>query len=178
MKDIVKLGLILMLVCAVAAFSLAYTNDVTSKVIAENERLAKLAEIEKVFPNAANSEDKTVEGIVGTLVYNEAGELMGVMAQGESKEGYSGSILFDLAVNAEGEIVALTNIRHSETPGLGAKITEEGFRNQFKGKTAADAFTVGQDIDVISGATVSSRAMASGVKNSLENIVTRFLGGE
>jgi electron transport complex protein RnfG len=177
MKDILKLGLILMLFCAIAAFSLAYTNDVTSKVIAENERLAKLAEIEKVFPNAANSEDKTVEGNVGTLVYNEAGELVGVMAQGESN-GYGGTILFDLAVNGEGEIVALTNIRHSETPGLGAKITEEGFRNQFTGKTEADAFAVGQDIDAISGATVSSKAMASGVKDSLKNIVTRFLGGE
>lgn len=177
MKDIVRLGITLMVFCAVAAGALAYTNQVTSKVIAENERRAKVAQMQELFPTVENLEDRTVEGQSGTLGFDAAGKLVGVIAEART-EGYGGTIRFSLAVDGEGKIVQLKIIDHAETPGLGAKITEEGFRNQFVGKTVDSPLTAGQDIDIIAGATVSARAMANGVKKALQDITTRFLGAE
>jgi len=170
MKDIVKLAVTLMVICAVAAGALAVTNNVTSKVIAENERLAKVAEMQKLFPTVAELEDRTVDGQSATLGFDADGNQVGVLAEGRA-EGYGGVIRFNLALDGEGKIVGLNIIEHSETPGLGARITEEGYRNQYKGLSAESDFK----LDAISGATVSSRAMENGVKKAAQDISVRFL---
>ena len=61
----------------------------------------------------------------------------------------------------------------AETPGLGMKVQEESFYSQFQGKLV-DAFNVvknppaaDDEIEAISGATISSKAMANGVNAAL-----------
>lgn len=49
----------------------------------------------------------------------------------------------------------------------GEEITDARFRRQFQGKTAKDAVRAGEDIDVVTGATISSRSMAIGVRRAL-----------
>jgi electron transport complex protein RnfG len=61
-------------------------------------------------------------------------------------------------------------LSHKETPGLGARVTEETFTNNFKGKAITETFKVKKDngiIDGISGATISSRAVCAAVEKSL-----------
>ena len=49
----------------------------------------------------------------------------------------------------------------------GEEITDPRFRKQFQGKRAQDAVRAGVDVDVVTGATISSRAMAVGVRRAL-----------
>jgi len=175
MKEIVKLGVILMLICGLAAGSLAYVNDITSKVIAEREAREKVARMQQIFPDAVSLEDKTVEGQEATLALDAAGQVVGLLTEG-SIAGYAGPITFSLAVDGEGKVVSVGVISHSETPGIGDKIEQQSFLDQFTGKTAADTLTVGQDIDNISGATASVKALTNGVRQTLPATVARFLG--
>ncbi|MDW7651266.1 MAG: FMN-binding protein, partial [Bacillota bacterium] len=132
-----------------------------------------IAELRQLFPDLEDFEEKEVDGRSGIVATDASGNVVGVLAEGRT-EGYAGTIRFNLGVNAAGEIVGLSIIQHSETAGLGSKITEEAFRNQFIGLSAGDDF----DVDNISGATVSTRAMESGVEKELGEIMVRFMGAE
>jgi electron transport complex protein RnfG len=175
MKEIVRLAIILMLITGLAAGSLAYVNQITSQVIAEREAQKKIALIRQIFPEAARFEDKTKDGLTATLAFDAADQMVGLLTEG-SAAGYGGLITFSLAVDAAGKIVSVGIVSHTETPGIGDKIEERAFLDQFTGKTAADPLTVDQDIDNISGATASVEAMADGVRQTLPATVSRFLG--
>ncbi len=177
MKEIARLGLILMLICAVAAGSLSYVNGITSAIIADREEKEKIAQMQKLFPDVATLEDKTVDGMTATIGLDGAGKMVGLLAEART-EGYAGTIRFTLAVDGSGKIVGVNILSQSETPGLGDKIKEPAFLSQFVGKTGKDPITAGQDIDILAGATVSTRAMASGVKKALAEILVRFMGAE
>jgi electron transport complex protein RnfG len=164
-----------MLISGLAAGSLAYVNDVTSTVIAERQTREKIARMQQIFPGAARLEDRTVEGQTATLAFDAADKVVGLLTEG-SVAGYGGPITFSLAVDGEGKVVSVGVVSHTETPGIGDKIKQQPFLDQFTGKTAADALTVGQDIDNISGATVSASALANGVRQTLPVAVSRFLG--
>lgn len=171
MKDIVKLGITLMIICAVAAGMLAYTNQVTSVVIAEREYEKTVNQLKELFPTLTDFETKEVDGRSAIVATDANGNVVGVLAEGTAG-GYGGDIRFNLGVDAEGKIVGLSILSHSETAGLGAKITEEWFWKQFIGKSTSDAPF---DVDNISGATVSTKAMEGGVEKELKEIVLRFL---
>ncbi len=176
MKDVIRLAFVLMVICAVAAGALAYTNTVTSEIIATREREEKIAQMQGLFPTMDDFADVEKDGRTATIAYS-GGQTVGVMYEGRT-EGYGGTIRFNLAVDGDGKIVNLTILSHSETPGLGDKILAESFRNQFVGKTSDDPISVGQDIDNITGATVSVRAVAVGVKSELQQIMVSFMGAE
>ncbi|HHX73626.1 MAG TPA: FMN-binding protein [Firmicutes bacterium] len=172
MKEILRLGLILMVICAVSAGALAYTNQVTSEIIEKRLYEEKIALLQELFPTVDTFEDKEADGRTATIGYDADGNLVGILAEGKTN-GYGGEIRFNLGIDGEGKLVSLTIVSHSETAGLGSKIEEESYRNQFLGKTLADSF----DVDNISGATISSVAVENGVKKEMEAILTAF-GGE
>jgi len=175
MKEIVRLAIILMLITGLAAGSLAYVTQITSQVIAEREAQEKMGLIQKLIPEAARFEEKTIDGLTAMLALDAAGQAVGLLTEG-SAAGYGGPITFSLAVDGAGKIVSVGVTSHTETPGIGDIIAERSFLDQFTGKTAADPLTVGQDIDHITGATVSVEAMADGVRQVLPATVSRFLG--
>ena len=169
MKEVLRLGLILMLICAVSAGLLSYTNQVTSAIIEERIAAEKIALMQELFPEVTTTEDKTVDGRTATVGYNAAGEVVGILAEGKAG-GYGGDIRFNLAIDGTGTLVKLTIVSHAETAGLGSLIEEESYRAQFEGKTVNDSF----DVDNISGATITSVAMENGVKKEMEEILLRF----
>ena len=75
------------------------------------------------------------------------------------KQGFAGPVYVELALDGEGKIteIAIGDDRFSETSGFGAKAREEAFYGQYIGKTGQ--LTLGQDIDAISGATITSTAV-------------------
>jgi electron transport complex protein RnfG len=90
-----------------------------------------------------------------------------------SGKGYGGNIGIMVAFNIEkDELAGIGVTTHSETPGLGARSkTDPSFRAQFKGKSINKPVKVrpeGGDIDALSGATVTSKGVCSGVNNSIE----------
>ena len=85
--------------------------------------------------------------------------------------GYKGKIGVMVGFDLESNIISGIGIlTHQETPGLGARISETAFTDNFKGKSIDEAFKVKQDggnIDGVSGATISSRAVCSAVAKAI-----------
>ena len=96
-----------------------------------------------------------------------------------SGKGYSSTIEMVVGVDLAGALTGISIVSQQETPGLGAKITEvrygesePWFQMQFKGKTCSQLSLDkdGGDIDGITGATISSRAVTYGVRSALEKL--------
>ncbi len=87
------------------------------------------------------------------------------------KEGFEGPIEAVVIVDDEGKIVGITigeNASFSETQGIGTKVREPAFTDQFIGKTGP--FEIGKNIDVISGATWSSKGAVDAVNAAIESL--------
>ena len=84
--------------------------------------------------------------------------------------GSQGNIEMMVGVDAEGAVTGVSIVKNSETSGIGSKVmsNENGVLDQFIGKSAADGMlSVGKNVDAISGATVSSRGVTTGVNAAL-----------
>lgn len=92
------------------------------------------------------------------------------------KKGYSGHIEMLVGISKLGRIEDLKILNHKETPMYTEEIEQEGFLGQFKGKNYEDAFIVGKDVDGVTHATISSRAVAETLKASLDKMEGVFLG--
>ncbi len=179
MRDIIRLILVLTLVCIVAAVALARVYEFTKGPITEQRRLARLKAVESVLPDHENQPDQdTIEvsldnGGTKTVYLGLSGnKINGLAFEIRNNEGYGGEIVAMLGLNPEGEICGVEIVRHGETPGLGAKITNPEFRLQFKGKSLENTnFKLkkdGGDLDQVTGATISPRAIVKGIREGLE----------
>jgi electron transport complex protein RnfG len=92
-------------------------------------------------------------------------------------EGYGGLIHVMVGINLQGEVSGVEVLEHLETPGLGAKIEEASFTDQFKGKSLANSLLVngnlavkkdGGDLDALTGATISPRGVANAASAGLK----------
>ena len=153
--DFVMPIVVLLLICLVMSGLLAGTNFITEPIITEgNLARAEQARID-ALPEADGFAklDVALEGSTVTEV-NEATNGAGYVFMVETTGyGAKGSLQIICSINSEGKIVSTNTLAHDETPGLGTKVTEDGFRAQFVGKDASM-----QGVDTISGATISSGA--------------------
>ncbi|MGB3976231.1 MAG: RnfABCDGE type electron transport complex subunit G [bacterium] len=88
-----------------------------------------------------------------------------------TSEGYSGDIRFLMGINIRGEITSFQILESSETPGMGSMASDESFWKQFIGKSL-ETYTFkaevdGGDVDVITGSTVTTRAISRGLEKGL-----------
>jgi len=195
MISINRLVFVLVFVAAVSALLLAQLDTITGPKIKQSRIDFKLKMVKKVLPpydNDPNKDRQVVStevtgpahvkvekdaesGKEGVLVYPayKDGKLVGRAFAVTSHEGYSGDIDLLVGVDPEGAITGLEVINHSETPGLGAKIVSEKTwlgKKELVGRTLADSIEVKKDggqIDTISGATISPRAVCKAVKAGL-----------
>lgn len=86
------------------------------------------------------------------------------------ERGYGGPMEIIIFIDKEGKIKNINVIKHSETLDYAAGITKEDFLSQFKGKSWTNKLILGEDINAVTQATVSSAAAAGIVKKSLEKI--------
>lgn len=178
MKDTLKLILVLALICAVAGCLLAWVHKITLKPIADTERRVKNEAMKEVLPEHDNDplSDKVEIDDAGTLwVFNVArngGEFAGVAFESTTSKGYGGNITIMVGINASDELQALKILKQKETPGLGAKINDPEWRAQFAGKSISGTkWSVKKDqgdIDQITAATISSRAVSAAIKSGLD----------
>ncbi len=170
MKDALKLVLILFLVCGIAAGSLAFVNAGTRDRIAEFARIEKMEALKRVFPEA-ESFAETTPGKTWDAV--KAGGKIGSVFL-TSIQGYSGPIEIIFGMDAQGVLTGVQVLSHTETPGLGAKITTDKFLDQYKGKARAQVALKKDDpsngaIDAISAATISSRAVTKAIRAAMDS---------
>jgi electron transport complex protein RnfG len=83
--------------------------------------------------------------------------------------GYSSEIVMLVGVDPELRVKGMKILSQRETPGLGANVEKPKFQKQFIGKGVKDTIEPKKDIDAITGATISSRAVCEGVKTVLKD---------
>ena len=162
MNDILKLGVRLFLFSLIAAAALAVTNEVTKGPIAEQKLAAKKAALSTVLPGCEYEQiefENLAEGSELDEIFvgkDASGEIKGY-ALSASPQGYGGEIPITMGVSTEGHVTQVYVGALQETAGLGSRVGEDAFKEQFIG-IAADPDTLRTDVDKISGASVSSGA--------------------
>lgn len=184
--------LFMAIVTALFTFVLAFLNYSTADQIEFNEKteLRKKIlyvfdvepesgapeEVEKIF-NDRIEETEVDDDIIYTLKSND--EVLGY-AFPVRGAGLWGSILGYVSVSADySEIIGLDFISHSETPGLGGRIEEEPYKEQFRGLKLANGdndYIVykpapGGNVDAISGATLTSQSVGNFLNKDIEKFI-------
>lgn len=182
MKDMLRLMVVLTSICFVAALALSQVYELTKEPIAHQKRLEVLRAIRVVLPEIDNEPDQDVVRLsvseTGAATRERTffrgrlnGDIVGVAFVAESREGYGGDIEIMLGLDPQGSILGVEVLSHRETPGLGAKIVERSFLEQFAGRSLENTKWAvekdGGDIDQITGATVSPRAVLKAVEKGL-----------
>ena len=167
---ILRLTVTLLLICAAVAAVLAGVNAITKDKIAAIQEQKTQDAIAVVLPGVSNVEELPLGGDAGivTAVY-AAGEGYAVQV---APNGFDGAITMMVGIS-EGQVTGISVISHTETPGLGAVAAAnnakgEAFRGQFAGQSGTLA--VGDQIDGMSGATITSKAVVTGVNAALEYV--------
>jgi electron transport complex protein RnfG len=103
----------------------------------------------------------------------ENGKLVGSAIRSFSKNGYGGLIWIMVGLEPDGKIKDVAVVEHKETPGLGSKMSDPSFKNQFMdldpSKTSLEVKKDGGDIDAITAATISSRAFCDAVQMAVNS---------
>ena len=183
-KYIIKLTVTLFVTCVIVAGLLGLVNSVTCGPIAEINKAKTEAAMKAVVADPENSTFSEALEITGdmTAAASSAGatvtEAYEAQAGGSTigyalkivASGSQGNIEMMVGVDAEGAVTGVSIVKNSETSGIGSKVmsNENGVLDQFIGKSAADGMlSVGKNVDAISGATVSSRGVTTGVNAAL-----------
>ena len=181
-KYIVKLAVTLFVTCVVVAGLLGFVNKLTlPNITAANEK--KTAEaIQKVMPEMDGSPVpmEPTEEMIAAASGAGASVTEAYEAQaGGSTIGYAlkivssgsqGNIEMMVGVDTEGVVTGVSIVKNSETAGIGSRVmaNENGVLDQFQGKSAADGtLTVGSNVTAITGATVSTKGVTTGVNAAL-----------
>jgi len=182
MRDIMNLGLKLLLICVVAAAALGATYSVTKDPIAKYQEEAAKAANQAVCPEATDfvemnlgdfqsqkAWDESYSFITQVLQAQKDGETLAYVIK-VNGTGYGGTIAMTAGIDIKGKITAITIDSMNETAGLGAKATGEEFRSQYTGKSTETALTVTKndpendtEIKALSGATITSRAVTDAI---------------
>lgn len=188
-KYIIKLTVTLLLCCLVVAAALGGVNAITEDKIAainwentvtamkavvadpDNTEFSDAMENTEAMTAAAASAGGTLDSVYEVLVGGEnAGYAIKVVASGSQ-----GSIEMMVGVDASGAVTGVSIVDNSETAGIGSKVMDNealssgtGVLDQFIGKSASDGtLAVGTNVDAISGATVSTKGVTTGVNVAL-----------
>ena len=170
MGDIIKLAIRLFIFALVASVALAVTNEVTKGPIEAQKLASKMEALNTVLPGC-DYEQIEYEGISEDSVLDELfvgkidGEIQGY-ALTAAPQGYGGEIPITLGVSVEGYVTQVYVGALQETAGLGSRVGESEFKDQFIA-IAADPDTLRDDVDTLSGATVSSSAFVNAVSDML-----------
>ena len=171
MRKVIILGLKLFLLAAVAGLALGLTNMVTAGAIEEQQIKAAQAARKAVLPAAATFTEATApEGLKDAFAgYDAAGALVGKTGTIVTK-GYGGEIEITVGIDQNGAVtgVSIGGASFAETAGLGARAKEPWFAEQFIGKASPIAIVKdGGEIDAITSATITSRAVTNAVDDAV-----------
>jgi electron transport complex protein RnfG len=171
-KDVLKIAVILFVVCGLAAGSLSFVNLATKDRIAAFAKEEKIAALKTIFPSAESFAERppTGGGEVTDWDAVAGGAVVGSVHLLKPM-GYSGQIELVFGEDASKALTGVQVLSHTETPGLGAKITTDAWTGQFAGKTRDQVVLRKDDaagaIDAIAAATISSRAVTRAVHDAM-----------
>lgn len=181
--EIVVITVKLLVICAGIALLVAGVNYLTKDKIAENELEKTTKALAELFGKDSEftdiTKDVTLADAVNTVyeAKDTSGKVLGYCAA-VSPKGFAGEINMLVAVDASNKILGVSVVSMSETKGIGTKILDPKFLNQFKGKSINIAYSSKDGgVDTISGATKTSKPTIDGV-NMATKVLGTFLGGK
>ncbi len=184
---IIKLTVTLFVTCVIVAACLGGVNAITEEKIAASNWEKTVAAMKAVVADPDNTtfseameltSDMTAAAGSVTLDSVYEAQVNGAAAGYAIKvvaSGSQGLIEMMVGVDGEGVVTGVSIVKNAETSGIGSKVMTNrptasgvGVLSQFEGKSAADgALAVGSNVDAITGATVSTRGVTSGVNAAL-----------
>jgi electron transport complex protein RnfG len=178
MKKILQLVVSLTIISAVCAAVLAFVNKCTKDRIANLTTEKTAAAAKAVLPSSVTALDKksdpsdpSLEVVIG---YADAAKtkVAGYAVPGLSKKGYGGEIRLMVGLTPDRKVVTYRPLAANETPGLGAKLGDQEFSKQFNDKngTSLKVKKDGGEIDAITGATITSRAVCEAIADACARV--------
>ena len=190
MKKILKNTAVLTLITLIAGTLLGLVYEVTKEPIALAKEKAKQEAYMSVVEDADSFEDYkdfdadkaevllsdaglTGCDIVEAAIAKKDGKEIGAVVTVVDHEGYGGDIKISVGILSDGTVKGIEMLEISETAGLGMKSTEPEFKNQFKDKNVEkfvytkSGASADNEIDALSGATITTNAVTNGVNAAL-----------
>ncbi len=193
-STILKDTMVLFIITIVAGFALGFVYEITLPVIEQRKLDAKTAAYQTVYTDASEfAADETLteqasEAATTVLADNGfenvaieeafialdgSGNKIGYVMTVATQEGYGGKIVISLGYSVDGVVQGMEVLELNETAGLGSKAGDESFKSQFAGKQVEQfeytksGASKENEIDVITGATITTNAVVSAVNSGL-----------
>lgn len=168
-NDMIKPVVVLVVICILSSAALAGANYITAPIIKEQQSAAANAAFLAVLPEADNFDEVTDFATSGVSKVLKAQNGAGWVIQAAAK-GFGGDVPVVVGFNTDGSIVKVQFMENGETAGFGQKLvdgSDDGikFAAQFEGKSGAQK--IGETVDGITGATVSSKAAVAAINTAV-----------
>ena len=187
-QKIFKLGLILFIVTAITGLILGVVYEITASPIKQTQERLKNEALSGALPEAENFSLLELAPGAPDIVKEVQGGTKDGVGTGYcitvSPKGYGGPIEIVVGIASDGALRAIRILNQTETPGLGAKAADAAFTNQYSEKQVERMAVVKttpstpDQIQAISGATITSEAVTLGVNTALEYWQTNLRGGK
>lgn len=178
-STLVNMVLTLSVITLVSGGVLGYVYNLTKEPIQIAKTAKKVEAIKRVLPVFDNDPNTDAVKIpvddklsVEKYPATEKGNDVGAAFKTFSKKGFGGLVWLMVGFKTDGSIHNIEVLEHQETPGLGTKMADPQFKNQFIGKNPKDfkmqVSKDGGDVDAITAATISSRAFCDAVQRAYD----------
>lgn len=193
-SESIKNTISLMVITVVAGLLLGLVYEITKEPIAQETQRAKEEAYKEVFAEADSFtaieidskelekelEEQGYDAAIDEAMqaFDKSGNLAGYVLTVTDHEGYGGDIQFAMGVQSDGTVNGISFLSIGETAGLGMKATEDDFKKQFAGKNVENfvytknGASAENEIDALSGATITTNAVTNGVNAGLYYIST------
>jgi len=172
MKENLKMVLVLTCITLLSGLILSATYDYTAPIIAEQEEAALARAVEKVLGEVEDLDQEIFDDKEFFIARKNGDKVVALVT---SAGGYGGPVRVMVGVNVDTqEILEINVVDHTETPGLGTVIEEERFVSRFRGLGFQDSYR--DDVDIISGSTVSCVAVIRAVEEAVALVRLNILG--
>lgn len=182
MRDLIKMVVVLAVICTTSGVVLSYVNTATEapreyqyiKFVQEPSMKAVLSDYDndpiKERIKLVVGEDEEGNPIETVVFPAKKGGKTQAVAYSATAKGYHDLIEVMVGVAPDGTLTGISIMTHTETPGLGARIEEPEFTDQFQGLDVdtAKLSDEGGQVDVLSGATFSTAGVIAAVGAALE----------
>ncbi len=133
--------------------------------------------VEEVLPQATRIESDSNGLFTGTITGDDGEPVVSGYAMVGVATGYGGPIAMLVGTDPAGTITAVSVVEHAETPNFFRQLERVRFYDQFTGTSYGDSLYLGEDIDGVSGATLSAEAVAQGIRQAVRGIASSAIDG-
>lgn len=166
-NKIFKPIVVLSVVCVVITGALALTNDITKPIIEKAIIAAQTAARKELLPEADNFTKVDGVDVANVSDVYVADNGVGAVVTASAK-GYGGTMTVMVGFTADGTIRQIKVTENAETKGIGSKVAgDPAFWTRYEG-LEAEPLVLNRDVDALSGATISSKALLAAVNSAIE----------